>query len=124
MDTFKCAVGDENREFGALRVGEALIQDIGMIARVPHPFMPERSVTLLTGITSRGVHGAALCFTDPHVRYDNERYLEERFGDTAAFCIVMNVPIASNAALPPSLWRDNTRLWEWSAEAGTCWLAN
>jgi len=120
-DNFKCSVGDETREFSSLRIGEVLIQDVGMIARVPHPIIPERTVTLLSGITSRGVHGAALCFTDSHVRDENERYLEERFLNADAFCIVMNVPIANNAALPPNLWRENIRLWEWSAETGARW---
>jgi hypothetical protein len=120
-DSFKCTVGDEEREFSSVRVGDALIQDVGLIARLPHPIIVGSTVTLLSGITSRGVHGAALSFTDSHVREDNERYLEERFGVTTAFCIVMNVPIASNMALPPNLWLESIRLWEWSAETGASW---
>ncbi len=75
---------------------------------------------MLSGITSRGVHGAALCF-DPYVRSANERYLEETFGNANAFCVVMYVIVRNNAALPANLWRDEIRLYEWSAEIGARW---
>ncbi len=118
---FECSVAEEKREFSSLRVGEVLTQDVGLIARVPHPIMPEKTVTVLSGITSRGVHGAALCFTDSHVRDDNERYLQETFGDTNAFCIVMNIPVTNNIALPANLWRENVRLYKWSPGTGARW---
>jgi hypothetical protein len=120
-DDFTLTVGDETKQFAPLRINGTLVQDIGMIAQVPHPIIEGSTVTLLSGITSRGVHGAALCFTDSHVREDNERYIEDKFGSTEAFCVVMKVPIANNAALPPNLWRENIRLWEWSAETGARW---
>jgi hypothetical protein len=119
---FNCAVGDETRDFESLRdEGGALIQDVGMIARGPHPNIPGRTVTVISGITSRGVHGAALCFTDSRIRTSNERYLKAAFGDSDAFCIVMYVPIRNNVALPPNLWRDDVRLYEWSAVTGGRW---
>jgi transcriptional regulator with XRE-family HTH domain len=118
---FECSVGDEKRTFSSSYYGDAMTQDVGLIARVPHPITRWGTVTLLSGITSRGVHGAALCFTDGHVRGDNERYIEETFGDAESFCVLMSVLIANNAALPPNLLRENTRLWEWSSETGARW---
>lgn len=118
---FKCSAGEEEREFSSTRVGEIMTQDIGLVARVPHPIMPSKTVTLLSGITSRGVLGAAYCFTDAHVRDDNEEYLEETFGVTDAFCILMTVLVTNNRALPPNLSIENTRLWEWSAARGARW---
>lgn len=121
---FECSVGDERQEFSSLRVGEGLAQDVGLIARVPHPLITARTVILLSGITSRGVHGATLCFTDPNVRGDNERYLTERFGNVHEFCVMMNVLIANNAALPPNLSLENACLWTWSPRrepAGEVW---
>jgi transcriptional regulator with XRE-family HTH domain len=118
---FICRVGEETRKFMSLRDNGALTQDVGLIARGPHPIIPGGTVTLLSGITSRGVHGAALCFIDSHLRETNERYLEDAFGNTDSFCILMNVPVQNDAALPPNLWRDNTRLYEWSAETGARW---
>jgi transcriptional regulator with XRE-family HTH domain len=119
---FKCGVGNEVREFRSDRGDEGtLIQDVGLIARGPHPYIPGATVTLLSGITSRGVHGAALCFIDSHVRDTNERYLETTFGKVESFCILMNIPVQNETALPPNLWRENTRLYEWSAETGARW---
>jgi hypothetical protein len=55
---------------------------------------------------------------DSHVRDTSERYLESTFGKDKSFCILMNIPVQVNAALPPKLWRENARLCEWSAETG------
>jgi transcriptional regulator with XRE-family HTH domain len=119
---FRCSVGPETREFRSLRDAEGnLLQDVGLIARGPHPIIPGGTVTLLSGITSRGVHGAAQCFIDPHVRDMNERYLETAFGTVESFCILMNIPVQNEVALPPNLEREGTRLYEWSAETGARW---
>jgi transcriptional regulator with XRE-family HTH domain len=119
---FRCTVGDEVRELRSTRDYQgALVQDVGVIARGPHPVVPERTVTLISGITSRGVHGAALCFIDSRVRDTNEQYLKEAFGSTDAFCIAMNVPVRNNVALPPNLWREDVRLYEWSERTGARW---
>jgi len=119
---FRCTVGDEKREFTSSRDGEGtLVQDVGLIARGPHPIIPGGTVTLLSGITSRGVHGAALCFIDSHVRDTNERYLDKAFGNVESFCMLMNIPVQNEIALPPNLWRENTRLYEWSSETDARW---
>jgi len=119
---FRCAVGDETRELTSTRDDQgALVLDVGVIARGPHPLVPEHTVTVLSGITSRGVHGATLCFTDRRVRDANEQYLKDTFGNTNAFCIAMNIPVRKNVALPPNLWREGVRLYEWSDGTGARW---
>ena len=118
---FTSRVREEERKFASLIDDGALTQDVGLIARGPHPNVPQRTVTVLSGITSRGVYGAALCFTDQHVRDANEQYLNDAFGSADAFCILMYVPVQNNMALPPNLWRDDSRLYEWSAETGARW---
>jgi transcriptional regulator with XRE-family HTH domain len=119
---FRCSIGPEVREFRSLRDAEGnLVQDVGLIARAPHPIIPGGTVTLLSGITSRGVHGAAQCFIDTHVRETNERYLENAFGNVESFCILVNIPVQNEVALPPNLEREGTRLYEWSAETGARW---
>jgi transcriptional regulator with XRE-family HTH domain len=118
---FRCSVGDESREFASLRDNGSLVQDIGLLARAPHPNIPDRTVTVLSGITSRGVHGAALCFTDSHIKDTNEQYLKEAFGSSQAFCILIQVPVQNDAALPPNLWRNEVRMYEWSTETGARW---
>jgi transcriptional regulator with XRE-family HTH domain len=118
---FKCTVGEETRKFRSTWEEGNLVQDVGLIARSPHPIIPGGIVTLLSGITSRGVHGAALCFIDSHLRDTNERYLESAFGNVESFCILMNIPVQNDVALPPNLWRENTSLYEWSADTGARW---
>jgi len=119
---FRCSVGDETCEFRSIRdEAGALQQDVGVIARGPHPLVAGRSITVLSGITSRGVHGATLCFTDARVGDANEQYLKDRFGNTDAFCIAMLVPVRNNVALPPNLWREDVRLYEWSDGTGARW---
>jgi transcriptional regulator with XRE-family HTH domain len=119
---FSCSIGQETREFRSLRDREGnLVQDVGLIARGPHPIIPGGTVTFLSGITSRGVHGAAQCFIDPHVRDTNEQYLENALGNAESFCILMSILVQNDVALPPNLWRENTRLYEWSAETGARW---
>jgi hypothetical protein len=76
---------------------------------------------MLSGITSRGVHGIALGFINRHVKARNEGYLREAFGNADAFCVVVRIPVWENVALPPNLWRDDARLWEWSSETGARW---
>ncbi len=119
---FKCRVGDEVKEFTSTRDEEGVqLEDIGLIARGEHPHAPGHTVTMLSGITSRGVHGAALGFIVGQVRDENEEYLREAFGNANAFCIVMRVPVIQNIALPPNLARDDVRLYEWSSETGARW---
>lgn len=120
--TFTYEVEGQLREFTSIRDDDGnLILDVGFIARAPHNIVPGRTVTVLGGITSRGVHGAALAFSDPHIRDANLRYLTEAFPRTDTFCILMRVPVRNDAALPPNLSNDDVRLYEWSAETGARW---
>jgi transcriptional regulator with XRE-family HTH domain len=119
---FKIEVEGEEREFTSSRDEDGILtEDIGLIARGRHPHVPDRTVTMLSGITSRGVHGAALGFTSGHVKARNEEYLQEKFGNSDEFCVVVRVSVRENVALPPNLWRDDTRLYEWSRETGARW---
>jgi len=118
---FICSVGEEACGFVSSRQRGTLVEDIGLIARGPHPNIPHRTVTMLSGITSRGVHGAALCFIHPSLRESNEKFLKSTFGSTEEFCILMRVPVRNNVAMPPNLSDDKNRLYEWSAKTGARW---
>jgi transcriptional regulator with XRE-family HTH domain len=92
-----------------------LIEDVGLIARLPNPFNFSRSMTICNGIFSKGVLGAVLAITDETVRPANERYLAQRFpaGD---FAMLVRVPVVSGTVLAPDLQNPDTRLFEWSPE--------
>jgi len=119
---FSYEVDGEVREFKSTRDSDGtMTYDVGFIARAPHKIVPGRVVIVLGGITSRGVHGAALTFTDAHVRDANLQYLTDTFGDAEAFCILMRIPVRNNAALPPNLQDEDVRLYEWSPGTGVRW---
>lgn len=118
---FICNGRDESCGFVSLRQKGTLVEDVGLIARGPHPNVPGGTVTMLSGITSRGVHGAALCFIDRHLRDSNESYLRAAFGNARAFCILMRVPVRENMAFPPNLSESKNRLYEWSDQDGAYW---
>lgn len=120
--TFTYEVEGEVREFTSTRDDDDnMTHDVGFIARAPHNIVPGRTVTVLGGITSRGVHGAALAFSDPHLRDANLRYLTDTFPSTDKFCILMRVPVRNDSALPPNLSNDDVRLYEWSSDTGARW---
>ena len=119
---FTHEVEGQVREFTSTRDDDGnLTHDVGFIARAPHKLVPGHTVIVLGGITSRGVHGAALAFSDPHIRDVNLRYLTDAFPGTDSFCVLMRVPVRNEAALPPNLTDDDVRLYEWSAETGARW---
>ena len=45
----------------------------------------------------------------------------DALGSVESFCLLMNIPVQNDVALPPNLWRENTRLYQWSAEIGARW---
>ncbi len=102
----------ENQTFRALFDKDALIKDIGVFARGNHPVGQDLTVTVCNGITSRGVHGAALCFIDSRRspnesqrRVRNEQYVKEQLGAASTYCIFMNIQVLRGDAVAPDLSR-------------------
>ena len=90
-----------------------LLEDVGMLARLPNPYNRLRTLTYCNGIHSRGVLRAVRCITDPNVRDDNEQYLEETFPESDRFVILMRVPVLGGSTLSPSLKDPATVLFQW-----------
>lgn len=89
-------------------------EDVGLLARVPHPLVSNRTLMICNGIHSRGVYGAVRSLTDTHVREVNERYLAARFGNSASFAILMSVKIINNKAITPDFNINGVVLYQWS----------
>jgi transcriptional regulator with XRE-family HTH domain len=100
------------------RPGEpgVLLEDVGMLARVPNPYNELRTLTYCNGIHSRGVLGAVRCLTDPAVRDDNEEYLQARFSGSDSFVILMRVPVLGGQTVSPSLKSRDTVLFQWPGD--------
>jgi hypothetical protein len=101
------------REFIYALADDELVEDVGLFARGENPVAPLRTLTICSGVTTRGVHGAALCFIDPEMRERNEQYLAPRFPDGSTYCIVMRVPVVNQDPLTPDLSKRENLLFEW-----------
>lgn len=93
--------------------GKLVTQDVGLLARVPNPFDPARTLTICSGVFTRGVYGAVRCMTDGEFRAQNEDFLARRFGDAERFAIVMRVPVIDHATATPDL--ESNLLYEFPA---------
>jgi hypothetical protein len=90
-----------------------LVEDVGLLARVPNPLNSSRTLTICNGIHSRGVYGAVRSLTDPHLRDSNERYIAANFGYSASFAILMSVQVIRNRAMTPDFSSAGAVLYRW-----------
>jgi hypothetical protein len=125
-EIFVANVGDDRgREFrprwrednpGTSGKPGVLLEDVGMLARLPNPYNGLRTLTYCNGIHSRGVLGAVRSLIDPAVRDANERYLEETFSGSDRFVILMRVPVLGGQTVSPSLKSTRTVLFQWPGD--------
>ncbi|MFK4083999.1 helix-turn-helix domain-containing protein [Kribbella sp. NPDC020789] len=90
----------------------SLMEDVAFLARVPNPLNHTRTLTVCSGVYSRGVLGAVRALTDIAVRERNEAYLAGRFPGRS-FAMLMRVPLVNGEAMSPDLEIARNRLYEW-----------
>jgi transcriptional regulator with XRE-family HTH domain len=91
-----------------------LVEDVGLLARVPNPLNSSRTLTICNGIHSRGVYGAVRSLTDSHLRDANERYISRYVGNSSSFAILMSVQVIQNRAMTPDFNSDGVVLYRWA----------
>jgi transcriptional regulator with XRE-family HTH domain len=96
---------------------KVLVEDVGLLARVPNPLNSSRTLTICNGIHSRGVYGAVRSLTDTHLRDSNERYIATHFGNSASFAILMSVQVIRNRTMTPDFSSDGVVLYQWDGRA-------
>jgi transcriptional regulator with XRE-family HTH domain len=94
--------------------GPVVIEDIGFFARTPSPVNSARTLTVCSGVFTRGVYGAVRCLTDRALQDTNSAYLAGRFGGESAYGILMRVRVADHAIATPDLSDATTRLHEFA----------
>jgi transcriptional regulator with XRE-family HTH domain len=104
----------KNGNAGTEKEPGVLLEDVGMLARVPNPYNTSRTLTYCNGVHSRGVLGAVRCLTDENVRNDNERFLEKEFHGSDSFAILMRVPVLGRLTASPSLSDPDNILFKWA----------
>jgi hypothetical protein len=119
-EIFMADVGGEERTFWPKWTNESkkvLMEDVGLLARVPNPLNASRTLTICNGIHSRGVYGAVRALTDAQMRGGNERYISTNFGDAQSFAILMSVKVIKNTAMTPDFNSPDVVLCKWGQVA-------
>lgn len=91
-----------------------LLEDVGLLVRMPNPLNSSRTLTMCNGIHSRGVYGAVRSLTDRRLRESNERYIAKNLPGNS-FGILMRVQVIEGKAMTPDLSNPRTILHQWSA---------
>lgn len=91
-----------------------LVEDVAFLARLRNPYSPHGTLTICSGVYSRGVVGAVLALTADEVRDRNAAYIASRFPN-GTFAMLMRVPVVNGEACAPDLDIPGNRLYEWPA---------
>ncbi|MFF0338501.1 hypothetical protein [Kribbella sp. NPDC004875] len=97
------------------RTPRELIEDVALLARLRNPFNRSRTITICSGVYSRGVLGAVRALTDDAVRERNEAYLASRF-PSGTFGLLLRVPVVNGEAVTPDMEISENRFYEWSPD--------
>jgi hypothetical protein len=90
-----------------------LVEDHAFLARLRNPFNSSRTLTIFSGVHSRGVIGAVLALTDKTLGPGNQEYVAQRFSEEEEFALLVKVAIVSGEAQAPDFWNPDMRLFEW-----------
>jgi hypothetical protein len=96
--------------------GGELAEDVGLFVRTPSPYNAGTTLTIVSGVFTRGVYGAVRMLTDDRVRDRNENYLAKLFGDAATFAVLVRVPVVDHATFTPDLAAPDVLLYHWSKD--------
>ncbi len=115
-EIFVANIGGEDREFLPVFSAGApakLIEDVGLLVRMPNPLNSSRTLTMCNGIHSRGVLGAVRSLTDKRLRESNERYIARNFKNNQQFGILMRIQVIEGKAMTPDFSIAGTVLYQW-----------
>jgi hypothetical protein len=93
-----------------------LMEDVGLLVRMPNPLNSNRTITMCNGIHSRGVLGAVRTLTDLRLRESNEQYIARNFAENQ-FGILMRVQVIEGETLTPDFHTEGTVLYQWPVKA-------
>jgi hypothetical protein len=93
-----------------------LMEDVGLLVRMPNPLNSNRTLTMCNGIHSRGVLGSVRTLTDAMLRESNEQYIARNFPEDQ-FGILMRVQVIEGETLTPDFHTAGTVLHQWPVKA-------
>jgi hypothetical protein len=117
-DIFLAPAADGQKKYFPQRAPDSgkLIEDVGLLVRMPNPLNSNRTLTMCNGIHSRGVLGAVRTLTDARLRESNEQYIARKFPEDE-FGILMRVQVIEGETLTPDFNTSGTILYQWPAKA-------
>jgi hypothetical protein len=116
-EIFSTQAGEgQQRYFPQWSTTGALMEDVGLLVRMPNPLNSNRTITMCNGIHSRGVLGAVRTLTDARLRESNEQYIARNFPDNQ-FGILMRVQVIQGEALTPDFHTEGTVFYQWPVRA-------
>jgi hypothetical protein len=104
--------GHVRREAGS-RGQPTLVEDVAMFARTPNPNNTDRTLTICTGVFTRGVCAAVEILTDAVLCGANEVALDHLCGMTDSYGILFRVPVYGNTTSVPDLRSPGLILQSW-----------
>jgi transcriptional regulator with XRE-family HTH domain len=94
-----------------------VVEDVGLIARVPNPRNSDHTLTICSGVFTRGVYGAVRALTDRRMRDSNADFLREHFNGSDSFALLTRVDVTGDTVITPELRVVRNRRYEWPTEA-------
>ncbi|MDQ2708122.1 MAG: helix-turn-helix domain-containing protein [Actinomycetota bacterium] len=92
-----------------------LIEDVGFFLRARSPFNARLTLTVVSGVFTRGVYGAVRMLTDERVRDSNHDGLATLFPDSPEFAVVVRVKVAADhATVTPDINAPGVVRYRWS----------
>jgi hypothetical protein len=91
-----------------------LREDVALFARAVSPFNQECFLTICNGMYGRGTYGAVRALTHEQFLDRNMEYIQARFANSEAYCILTRVTVENGVTLTPDWTLSETRLFEWS----------
>ena len=70
---------------------ERVVEDVGSIARVPNPNNNDHTLTICSGVFTRGVYGAVRTLTDHKIRDANADFIRSISTDPKGFALLIRV---------------------------------
>lgn len=110
---------EPDRVFGPrFNTSDEVIEDVGLFFRAPNPFNSARTLTLCSGVFTRGVYGAVRILTDLGLREENQQVLRRMFGDESHYGLLMRVPVLDHATITPDLRNTTAVHFSWPGVQG------
>ncbi|MBW0117910.1 hypothetical protein I4J48_21980, partial [Pseudonocardia sp. KRD-169] len=82
---------------------DRVVQDVGLIARVANPHHSSRTLTVCSGVFTRGVYGAVRSLTAKDLRDGNANALRAEYDGLDSFGVLVRVRVTGGAVGTPDL---------------------